>query len=346
MGKRHMALLLFLVTVAVTPIGNAAGKTLKLEIDLSGEWRLEIGDDPRFKDPAFDDSGWERIAVPSTWENEGFPGYDGYAWYRIHFTVPAELRNKPLYLRLGRIDDVDEAFLNGVRVGGKGSFPPNFKTAWDDRRTYKISPRVLRFGAENVLAVRVYDVGGAGGIVEGPVGLFSRLDVLKLALDLSGEWKFAVGDDSARSRPDFDDSGWKHIKVPSCWEKQGYRDYDGIAWYRKHVVIPDTLAKRKLILMLGKINDIDEVYFNGTEIGHTGRFPHGNSPAEYKNKKKVERAYFIPPFLIHPASDNVIAVRVLDVGKYGGIYEGYVGLTTREEYLKYIHRKRKCKKHR
>ncbi|NOZ57651.1 MAG: glycoside hydrolase, partial [Calditrichaeota bacterium] len=203
MGKRCFVLLSVFVALMVAPAGRAKAKSLKLEIDLTGEWRVEIGDDPRYRDPDFDDTGWERIAVPSAWENEGFPGYDGYAWYRIHFTVPAELKTERLYLRLGRVDDVDEVFLNGIRIGGKGSFPPKFKTAWDDRRTYRIPPRALRFDAENVLAVRVYDVGGAGGIVDGPVGIFSRLDVLKLALDLSGKWKFEVGDDLERAKPGF-----------------------------------------------------------------------------------------------------------------------------------------------
>ena len=344
MGRRHFVWLLILLALGTSIPVRTVGKVLKLEVDLRGEWRLEIGDDPRYKDPNFDDSTWERIAVPSTWENEGFPGYDGYAWYRTRFVVPAELKGKRLYLRLGRVDDVDQVFLNGKYLGGKGSFPPRFKTAWDDRRTYKIPPGMLHFGGENVLAVRVYDAGGAGGIVDGPVGIFSRLDVLKLALNLKGPWKFRTGDKPEWKRPGLDDSQWPTIEVPSCWEKQGYRDYDGVAWYRKHVVIPDTLARHKLILMLGKINDIDEAYFNGTEIGHTGRFPQGEEPAHYKDKKKVERAYFIPPFLIRPGKDNVIAVRVLDVGKYGGIYEGYIGLATRGEYLKYIRRKRKCKK--
>ncbi len=33
----------------------------------------------------FDDSKWDKITVPSSWENQGFRGYNGYAWYRVSF---------------------------------------------------------------------------------------------------------------------------------------------------------------------------------------------------------------------------------------------------------------------
>ena len=67
---------------------------LRLEIDLCGDWRFEIGDNPAYAEKNFDDNGWEVIHVPNMWENEGFPGYDGYAWYRLHFFLPAQLKDK------------------------------------------------------------------------------------------------------------------------------------------------------------------------------------------------------------------------------------------------------------
>jgi len=313
---------------------------LHKEIDLEGDWKIEIGDDFRFKDPDFDDSSWETIDVPDEWEDEGFPGYDGYAWYRSHVRIPAKLAGRELYLRLGRIDDVDETYFNGILIGKKGSFPPNFETAWDEKRIYRIPREVIRFDQDNVIAVRVYDAGGKGGIVDDPVGIYSRVDMLKLALDLSGPWKFRPGDDERWAQPDYDDSRWVTVKVPCYWEKQGFPEHDGVAWYRRRVFIPADLARSKLILLLGYINDIDQTYFNGQMIGHTGRFPTREKPPRYKSLKHRERAYFIPPFLIRPGAENVIAVRVLDVGKYGGIYRGYVGIATREEYLLYSKRKK------
>jgi len=319
-----MKKIILLLTLSLW-VSSLSAMDLKREINLKGEWRFEIGDNPVYKEPGFDDSRWEKINVPSAWENEGFPGYDGYAWYRTSFYVPENLKDKKLYLLLGRIDDVDRAYLNGKLICGKGEFPPNYKSAWEERRKYRLSPEDLKFGETNVLAVKVYDYHKSGGIIDGDVGIYSRRDVLELKIDLSGEWKFATGDDMKRAQPGFDDSKWKDIKVPSYWERHGFKRYDGIAWYRKHVQIPDSLAQVKLILMLGKINDIDEAY--------------GDHKAIYKGRKNIERAYFIPPDLIRANQDNVIAVRVMDVGKYGGIYKGYVGITTRQEYLKYSKRK-------
>lgn len=312
---------------------------LKKEINLKGEWRFEIGNDLSFKEPGFNDSGWVKINVPNRWENEGFPGYDGYAWYRIKFNVPSGLKSKKLFLQLGRIDAVDRVYLNGQLLGGKGKFPPEYNPAGEERRRYPVPPDFLKFGSENVLAVQVYDDHGSGGIVEGDVGIYSRQDVLELKMNLRGKWQFSIGDNLNWATPEFNDSKWKNLTVPCYWEKQGFKRYDGIAWYRKKIRLPAALAHEKLILMLGKINDIDQVYFNGSLIGYTGEFPRKDHKAKYKDMKNKERAYFIPPHLIRQNGENVIAVRVLDVGKYGGIYKGYIGITTREEYLKYSKRK-------
>jgi len=42
---------------------------------------------------------------------------------RHELTVPADLKGKDIYLNVGKIDDADETYFNGVKVGGMGSFP-------------------------------------------------------------------------------------------------------------------------------------------------------------------------------------------------------------------------------
>ena len=307
------------------------------EISLEGEWKFEIGDKEEYASPWYNDSHWEKINVPTSWENEGFPGYDGYAWYRISFRVQSNLKLKKLYLKLGRIDDTDMVYFNGHYIGGQGSFPPNFKTAWDVKRIYFIPGSVINYNGRNVLSVRVYDDKGVGGIYRDVVGIYSRQDIVNLAIDLSGNWKFEIGDDMERIKTDFNDSEWNEVTVPAYWEKKGYPDLDGFAWYRKQVKINKKLARSKLILLLGKINDVDQVYFNGRLIGSTGILPNDNNKkGVFKNMKNEARAYFIPPDIIEQGKLNTIAVRVYDVGGPGGIYKEYVGIVTREEYLKYI----------
>ncbi|MBC8185293.1 beta galactosidase jelly roll domain-containing protein [candidate division KSB1 bacterium] len=321
--------------------GSSVAMDLEKVIDLKGEWRIEIGDNQDFARPNFNDSNWEKIQVPSRWEDQGFPGYDGYAWYRISFKAPHKMQTDHLYLKLGRIDDVDRVYLNGVFIGGRGVLPPNYRTAYNIKRCYPLPEGIIKPGRINVLAVKVYDKHGAGGIYKGNIGIYSRKDYVNLSIDLSGKWIFSAGDFSKNSSPVLNTKKWKNILVPARWEDEGYPDLDGFAWYRKRVVIKSSLASSKLILMLGKINDIDAVYFNGTLIGSTGNFnvkdlKKENLAGEYYKK---ERAYFIPPTLIKANRENLIAVRIFDFGNKGGIYEGDVGIVTRDEYLRHQQRK-------
>lgn len=138
-------------------------------VPLPGPWRFRPGDDAAWAAPEYDDASWETITVPSTWEQSGHPAYDGFAWYRTRFTLPVPDpdrtagRTFPARLDLGCIDDSDETFVNGVRVGQRGTFPPDYHGEWQAFRRYEIPEGVLRWGGENTLAVRVYDGGGDGG---------------------------------------------------------------------------------------------------------------------------------------------------------------------------------------
>jgi len=127
-------------------------------------WRLKAGDHPAYADMYLDESTWRPIAVGRPWEDEGHPRLDGFAWYRVHFRAPAQAPRGDLRLALGKVDDCDETFLNGTRIGATGMMPPDYHPAWQDFRRYPVPPELVRWGGENVLAVRVYDGGGAGGL--------------------------------------------------------------------------------------------------------------------------------------------------------------------------------------
>ena len=196
---------------------------------------------------------------------------------------------------------------------------------------------VLRFGETNIIAVRVYDAYLGGGIVSGEVGIYRRMDIIDMEIDLSGSWKFQTGHDPEWLRERFDDTQWNTLHVPLVWEKQGYETYDGYAVYRKEVIVPESLSTTKLVLLLGCISDIDETFFNGHRIGNTGTFPTANEDGVFRAKQ--ERAYVIPSNLIHYGMENIIAVRVFDRGPNGGIYKGYVGIATTNNYIQYSQRK-------
>ena len=304
------------------------------EINLRGEWHFQPGDDPDYADPTYDDRDWELIRVPDSWEDRGFPGYDGYAWYRTRFELPPEMNEQTLILNLGAIDDVDMVYVNGHFVGGTGTFPPDYASAWNVQRHYHLLPEYLKFGQQNVIAVRVYDEEGLGGIVSGHIGIYSdrRIRLLK---NLTGLWKFKIGDQDAWKKPGLIDDDWEEMIVPGKWTAQGYPEYDGYGWYRKQVIFDRHLAGQELVLVLGKIDDIDEVYFNGKKIGSTGRFPGERYLDRDNSFWNRERFYYIEPELIRWNQPNTIAVRVYDVWLEGGIYDGPVGIATREEYEAY-----------
>jgi hypothetical protein len=294
-------------------------------LDLRGTWRFQIGDDLDWANAALDDEAWDEVFVPSNWEDEGFPGYDGFAWYRRTFRLDGKAKGQHLYLRLGRIDDTDGVYVNGHFVGTSGSFPPDYKTGYHQFRSYRIPESVLRYGGDNVIAVRIFDEGGPGGIVEGPIGLYVRTDLPDLVVDLTGLWSFRPGDNLRWKDEKVSESGWKPIQVPGRWEPQGYEGLDGFAWYRTRFFVPANARRDDLILLLGQIDDLDEAYLNGVRIGRTGDLQRHEIQGDEWQRL---RTYPLPQETLHYGAYNSLAVRVYDGLIDGGIYEGPLGLAT------------------
>ncbi|MBN1383403.1 MAG: fibronectin type III domain-containing protein [Elusimicrobia bacterium] len=140
--------------------------------DLTGQWLFRKGSKSSWSKIDYDDSSWEKILVPERWEEE-YPEYDGFGWYRFGLIIPSELKDEPLFLFLGGVDDTDETYFNGVKIGSSGRMPPGFHTAWDQKRQYDIPSDIINYGQKNIIAVKVYDKTGDGGIVREPVKIFS-----------------------------------------------------------------------------------------------------------------------------------------------------------------------------
>jgi sialate O-acetylesterase len=315
---------------------NNARDNLSLLLSLKGNWSFTIGINNEWVSPGFDDGDWESIKVPSSWENQGFNGYNGYAFYRKNVTIPSIHKGRMLYLYMGYIDDVDEVYLNGHKVGSTGGFPPNYITAYNAERIYYIPEQYINFDGSNLITVKVYDSQQEGGIVSGEIGLYGGKAAVKFEVNLQTSWKFKPGDDLRRKEAGFDDSQWDELLVPAKWEDQGYRDYDGYGWYRKSFTYQGSSDDDKMVIMLGKIDDIDQVYINGTLVGSTGKFPANNSTRAYTDREyDALRGYYLPAGLLKKGQRNVVAIRVLDTGGEGGIYEGPVGILTQAKYIEY-----------
>jgi hypothetical protein len=327
-----------LVVLILIYCNYANAEDLRKIVSLSGNWKFSIGDDSKWANPGFDDSGWDQIRVPGDWENQGYNDYNGYAWYRKSFIMNEIPANTTIYLRLGRIDDVDVVFFNGREIGRSGKFPPEFKTAYDRDRKYIIPSDLIKKDAENVISVKVYDSYLNGGITDGPAGIYIDADIDLLDLNLSGKWKFHTGNDKSWKSTEINDADWKTINVPSVWENEGYEDYDGYAWYRLEFSLPQNFTTGDLFLSLGKIDDLDDVYLNGEYVGNVydlrkNTFSRGSGWEYY-----APRIYKIHDGLLKRNGTNTIAVRVYDSQGLGGIYEGPIGIMSAENAHKYKNR--------
>lgn len=123
---------------------------------LDGTWLLHTGDDPGWAARGLPDGDWRAVYGPASWDEQGFPNYEGFAWYRLHFRLADTTLPARMELSLGQINDADETFLNGTLVGHTGRFPPNPESVFTKERHYPFDSALLDPGGENVLAFRIW----------------------------------------------------------------------------------------------------------------------------------------------------------------------------------------------
>jgi sialate O-acetylesterase len=132
--------------------------------------------------PGLDTSTWKTMALPSLWEEAGEPDLNGVVWFRKSFELPASAAGLPAELSLGLVDDVDTTWVNVVKVG--------FTFGYNVPRRYAVPAGVLKAGS-NVIAVRVLDMGGGGGIWGEPKPQLVSKGAAPV--DLAGPWQYRIG---------------------------------------------------------------------------------------------------------------------------------------------------------
>ena len=142
-----------------------------------------------WSDPAFDDQHWKTMKLPGLWENQGMglDDLDGIVWFRKSFELAPGEANQPSVLNLDMIDDNDITYVNGVKVGNTNDYA--------QQRKYILPAGALKEG-KNIIAVRVQDTGGGGGIYgDGPFSI----TVGSRTISLSGDWYFRIASVSSGS---------------------------------------------------------------------------------------------------------------------------------------------------
>lgn len=143
----------------------------------------------QWKKASFADGNWPTMVLPDIVEHSKLGGnFDGELWFRKEVDLSELPKEGVALLSLCMIDDSDETFVNGVKVGGMNGY--------NIPRSYKFDVSLLHIG-KNVITIKVYDGGGNGGFVGRPADLYLALNQSKI--DLSGPWRYQVAKVSLKS---------------------------------------------------------------------------------------------------------------------------------------------------
>jgi beta-galactosidase len=119
---------------------------------------------------------------------------------------------------------------------------------------------------------------------------------------INSAWTFNQADVMGAETVAFDDSGWTKLDLPHTWNAMDGQDgpatpyYQGVGWYRKHLVLSNAMKGQRLYLQFDGANIITDVFVNGRAAGtHKGGF------ATFR---------FDVTDLVTVGGDNVIAAKV------------------------------------
>lgn len=181
--KLWFSRLLVVVLLAAWPAAAAEQSPRKMQ-SFDADWLFHRGDSPGAEQAVFDDANWRKLDVPHDWSIEDLPlaspsptnakdpaafpvvgpfspesaggpatGHTvgGIGWYRKHFALGAASVGKLVSLLFDGVYMDSDVWLNGHHVGNQ----PYGYTAF----SYDLTPFLRPAGADNVLAVRVRNLG-------------------------------------------------------------------------------------------------------------------------------------------------------------------------------------------
>lgn len=117
-----------------------------------------IGMKEKWYEPSTDYSNWDTIKLPTWWEDAGIADlkdHDGAVWFRTTFDLPKNFKDSAYFIDLNLIKDYDIAWVNGIKLGETFG-DQNWRHYWAQNSILKEK--------HNSLVVRVYNIGGKGGM--------------------------------------------------------------------------------------------------------------------------------------------------------------------------------------
>jgi hypothetical protein len=172
--------------------GAGAGTGVHALLNLDGQWRFHMGDDPAWADPAYNDSEWTAISLSQSLVEQGIDTYTGYAWYRLkvqpqQFAQVANLSEGQQFALLATSNSVGQlaAYVNGYELG-------HTRGMTDSPSEYQSPPIVVQVtpsqSGPTVIAIRTW----AGPSTTISRGLLRSVQ-LGIAGDVDAEHTMAIG---------------------------------------------------------------------------------------------------------------------------------------------------------
>ncbi|RKS19155.1 sialate O-acetylesterase [Flavobacterium endophyticum] len=144
---------------------------------------LDLGTKEKWHNKDYNTSSWKTITLPVYWSKAKVTPNDGVIWVTRNFELTAkDLAKDELTLAIGRVDNEDITYINGIKVGES--------TQKDLDRFYKVPKSVLVAG-KNVITIRVKNTGDIGGFRGDAQSLY--IETASQRLSLAGEWKYEAG---------------------------------------------------------------------------------------------------------------------------------------------------------
>ncbi|MDS1031409.1 glycoside hydrolase family 2 TIM barrel-domain containing protein [Porphyromonadaceae sp. NP-X] len=145
MISKQKFLFFFLFFFFLMPISG------KESIILNDSWMFCKTNQPDFYQMEFNDTSWENILLPHTWnaldgQDGGNDYYRGIGCYRKHIVIPLNYKGKVIYLKFGAANSFATVYLNGQLVGSH--------TGGYSAFMFDITDKIL-FDQENIIAVQV-----------------------------------------------------------------------------------------------------------------------------------------------------------------------------------------------
>lgn len=138
-------------------------------------------------------------------------------------------------------------------------------------------------------------------------------------IPLDEGWEFVLdpdqqGEANGYQQPATELEGAAQISCGKSWESQGY-DYDGMAWYRRFIDVPEDWAGGRIRLVAEGVDDAYTVWVNGQAAATHGSFTDHEQTVWLKQTVTDITDY------VRPGERNFLVLQVVDIVGQGGVYK-------------------------